>query len=124
MADRPETSPEPEAELHRLLTAERARTADLIDSLTGNVTSILDATRSTATDDEHDPEGSTIAFERSQASSMLTAAESQLAELDLALARIAEGTYGRCERCGDPIPHERLLARPAARTCVPCAARR
>ena len=124
MADRPETSPEPEAELHRLLTVERARTADLIDSLTGNVTSILDATRSTATDDEHDPEGSTIAFERSQASSMLASAQRHLAELDLALTRLAEGSYGQCEHCGEPIPHERLLARPTARTCVPCAARR
>lgn len=124
MADRPEPSPPPGGELHRLLTADRERTAGLIDSLTGNVTSILEATRSTATDDEHDPEGSTIAFERSQASSMLASAETHLVELDRALARLAEGAYGRCERCGEPIPHERLLARPAARTCVPCADRR
>ena len=111
-------------ELHRRLTDERERTAALIDSLTGNVTSILDASRSTATDDEHDPEGSTIAFERSQASSMLAAARQQLTELDRALARIADGSYGSCERCGEPIPPDRLLARPAARTCVPCASRR
>lgn len=117
-------APRPGGELHRRLVADRERTAALIDSLTGNVSSILEATRSTATDDEHDPEGSTIAFERSQASSMLAGAERELAELDLALARLADGSYGRCERCGGPIPQERLVARPAARTCVPCAGRR
>lgn len=124
MPDEHEATPRPGGELHRRLTADRERTAALIGSLQGNVTSMVEATRSTATDDEHDPEGSTIAFERSQASSMLARAERELAELDLALARIAEGTYGRCERCGGPIPQERLLARPAARTCVPCAGRR
>ncbi|WP_147916785.1 TraR/DksA family transcriptional regulator [Ruania zhangjianzhongii] len=117
-------SAQPGGELHRRLVADRERTAALIESLTGNVSSILEATRSSATDDEHDPEGSTIAFERSQASSMLAGAERELAELELALARIAEGSYGRCERCGEPIPQDRLLARPAARTCVPCAGRR
>lgn len=119
-SSRPSTPPE----LHHLLGAERERTQETIDSLHRDVASMVEATRSTATDDEHDPEGSTIAFERSQASSMLAAAEQRLAELDLALARLDEGTYGYCESCAGPIPPERLLARPAARTCVPCAARR
>lgn len=112
------------AELHGLLTADRERTSELVTSLTRNFTSIVEATRLAATDDEHDPEGSTIAFERSQTSSLLVKATNHLADVDTALARIADGGYGRCERCGEPVSRERLLARPAARTCIACAASR
>ena len=38
--------------------------------------------------------------------------------------QIREGTYGRCEVCGQPIAPERLAARPVARTCIACASRR
>ncbi|PSK93009.1 TraR/DksA family transcriptional regulator [Haloactinopolyspora alba] len=109
------------AELHGLLVADRERTSELVSSLTRNFTSIVEATRFTATDDEHDPEGSTIAFERSQTSSLLAKANNHLADVDKALARIADGSYGRCERCGEAVSRERLLARPAARTCIACA---
>lgn len=46
-----------------------------------------------------------------------------LREVDAALKRIDAGTYGRCESCGDPIPPERLDARPVARLCVSCKQR-
>jgi DnaK suppressor protein len=41
-------------------------------------------------------------------------------ELGAALDRIHRGTYGMCERCGQPIPEERLEAIPATRLCVTC----
>lgn len=47
-----------------------------------------------------------------------------LSELDAALARLDAGTYGTCVRCSNPIPVERLLARPRSAACVPCAAKR
>ena len=72
-------------------------------------------------DDEHDPEGATIAFERAQLSSLLGAAERRLAEIDRTVANLDAGTYGLCERCGQPIAAERLAARPTATTCVTCA---
>ncbi|QIG45677.1 TraR/DksA family transcriptional regulator [Nocardioides anomalus] len=72
-------------------------------------------------DDEHDPEGATIAFERSQVATLARQLTHQLAELDAARERLDAGTYGACERCGAPIPEGRLEARPAARTCVACA---
>jgi RNA polymerase-binding transcription factor DksA len=72
-------------------------------------------------DDEHDPEGATIAFERSQVETLARLLQQQLAELDAAERRLAEGRYGVCERCGARIPEERLEVRPAARTCVGCA---
>jgi len=44
-----------------------------------------------------------------------------LSDVDDALRRIADGTYGRCERCGNPISEARLEAMPAARRCLDCA---
>jgi len=73
------------------------------------------------TDDEHDPEGSTLTYEWSLAQAELVAAESSLDQLDAALARVAAGTYGVCVECGHPITQDRLDARPAADTCIDCA---
>ena len=72
-------------------------------------------------DDEHDPEGATIGFERAQLSALLEQSRARLVELDRALERVAAGTYGACEACGQPIAAGRLEARPTARTCVACA---
>ena len=104
-----------------LLAAERAATVAAISALTRDFDGIVDAASSVATDDEHDPEGATIAFERAQAAALLERARDRLAEIDLALARIDDGSYGSCERCGKPITTARLAARPAARTCIRCA---
>lgn len=49
----------------------------------------------------------------------LDRAEHQLGETSAALLRLRQGTYGECEECGEPIPFERLRARPTARLCVP-----
>jgi DnaK suppressor protein len=104
-----------------LLDAERAAATAAISALTRDFDGIVEATSSVATDDEHDPEGATIAFERAQVMSLLERARGRLADVDLALARIADGSYGSCERCGQPIGAGRLAARPAARTCIRCA---
>jgi DnaK suppressor protein len=100
------------------LQEERARTLDLLAALSRDVAGIIAATADSNADDEHDPEGATIAFERSQATTMVVQARRRLDEIEAALARIAAGTYGTCEVCGVPIPEERLVARPFARTCV------
>lgn len=84
---------------------------------------IFAAQADVATDDEHDPEGATIAYERSRTAALLKQAEEHLAELALVLDRLAAGDYGTCESCGKPIAAERLAARPAARTCIICASR-
>ena len=72
-------------------------------------------------DDEHDPEGSTVGFERAQVAALLTRAETNLQELDRALARLTDGSYAHCEVCGGAIAPARLEALPATRTCVGCA---
>ncbi|WP_406069157.1 TraR/DksA family transcriptional regulator [Micromonospora sp. NBC_01638] len=102
----------------------RQQTESQAAALDGDLRSLFEASRSSNADDEHDPEGSTIAFERAQLTAVLDAARRRLAELDGALRRVDEGSYGVCERCALPIPAERLVARPSARTCVACASRR
>jgi DnaK suppressor protein len=108
-------------ELRAALTADRAGTAERIVALTADLETIMEASRLVATDDEHDPEGSTIAFERSQTTTFLEDARKHLADLDSALARLDAGDYGSCANCGRPIATGRLLARPTARTCIDCA---
>lgn len=103
------------------LDADRARTAARLAALRGDFGAIVDASRDSNADDEHDPEGATIAFERSQVDALIGQAERHLAEIDAALARVADRSYGVCAVCGRPIPGERLEARPTARTCVVCA---
>ncbi|HEX6875598.1 MAG TPA: TraR/DksA C4-type zinc finger protein [Nocardioidaceae bacterium] len=112
--------PDPRA----LLQRQRHETEQRLAALTGSFGDIVDASRSSNADDEHDPEGATIAFERSQVAALIAQAREHLAELDAAEARAADGSYGLCEACGDRITPERLEARPVARTCVSCAGRR
>ncbi|MPV36667.1 TraR/DksA family transcriptional regulator [Georgenia subflava] len=85
---------------------------------------VVAAAEGANTDDEHDPEGSTIGFERAQVVALSERARQTLAEVDAALVRLDEGTYGVCEVCGEPIPEGRLAARPTATTCVAHASRR
>ena len=104
-----------------LLDAERRRTQLRLAHLRDDHTGFVEASRDTNADDEHDPEGTTIAFERSQVGALVRQAETHLAEVDAALDRVSSGTYGVCERCGAEIPDERLEVRPTARRCVACA---
>ena len=91
-----------------------ARLAHLDDDMAA----LFAASRDSNADDEHDPEGQTIAYERSQLSAVAQQTRDHLAEVEAALGRVAEGTYGICEVCHRPIAAERLEARPTARTCV------
>lgn len=110
-------------EVTRRLEAEREEELLRLARLRGDFSSIVDASKQTNADDEHDPEGATIAFERSQVDALIRQVEEHLAEVDAAMQRVAAGTYGTCEACGEHIPDERLEARPTARTCVGCARR-
>ncbi|MCW2543417.1 MAG: transcriptional regulator, TraR/DksA family [Frankiales bacterium] len=77
---------------------------------------LLEAEAGSNADDEHDPEGTTLAFERQQLLAVIERFEQKRAD-------ILRGTTGTCETCGKPIGDERLAARPYARTCVDCASR-
>jgi RNA polymerase-binding transcription factor DksA len=103
------------------LIAERDAARASIAALTGEFDAVVAASKASNADDEHDPEGATIAFERQQVAALLEAARRRLVDAEAALARRAEGSYGVCEACGGAIGAERLAARPAARTCIACA---
>ena len=101
----------------------RASTVGLVESLTRQRADIVEASELTTNDDEHDPEGVTVAFDRAQVQSLLDQARTDLTELDHAVARVRDGTYWTCAGCAGPIAEERLAALPAARTCIACANR-
>lgn len=103
------------------LLADRERTLARLATLRGDFRSVVDASRDTNADDEHDPEGATIAFERSQVGALVRQATQHLDEVDAALARLDAGDYGVCEVCGNAIAAGRMEVRPTARVCVGCA---
>jgi len=103
------------------LLAERREVLELLDALTADYADIVSAQADVATDDEHDPEGATIAFERQRVSALADAARARLAEIDRVAELRRTGHYGECVRCGRDIGAERLVARPTATTCITCA---
>jgi DnaK suppressor protein len=106
-----------------LLEADRQAALDRLAALERDHAGIVDAADSANSDDEHDPEGATIAFEREHVAALLDQTHQQLRHVDAALRRLDEGTYGQCEQCGRPIGAGRLEARPTATTCIECASR-
>ena len=117
----PPHSPDP---IRTLLLQERVRTVDQVDALTRQLDEFIASSEQVATDDEHDPEGHTLAFERQQIVALLAHARTRASEADAALARLDSGVYGTCAECGRAIAVERLDARPTTRLCISCAGAR
>jgi DnaK suppressor protein len=103
-------------EFQGLLDAARASVATAISNLHENV-------RRTVDDDGGEGGGvggdsAAITFDRELDEGLEEGALKRLEEIDRALLRLAEGRYGMCERCGQPIGAERLQARPWATLCI------
>ena len=73
--------------------------------------------------DQHPADLGTETFEREKDVSIIEQVEAELADVEHALQRLDEGTYGICEACGKPIGDARLDAMPAARLCLDDQAR-
>ncbi|MGZ8754603.1 MAG: TraR/DksA family transcriptional regulator [Acidimicrobiia bacterium] len=58
--------------------------------------------------------------ERTEVLGLVESLKGQLASVDQALIKIANGTYGSCDKCGRLIPPARLEARPASVLCIDC----
>ncbi len=116
-------SPEQRAVLHRELLDALDRARSDLSAARHDFQTIVEASAQSNADDEHDPEGSTIAFERAQVSSRIERAVAADSAAAQALTRWDAGIYGVCEICGTSIGYERLLARPATTRCVDHAGR-
>ncbi len=74
--------------------------------------------------DQNFADSSQVTAERGEAEALAKSLQETLSEVEHALAKFEENTYGTCESCGQPIAPARLEAKPAARFCIDCASRR
>lgn len=105
------------------LRAERADAIERLAEFDDAMAQVRTARSDSTADDEHDPEGPTMTQEWSQRAAVLHDVRAEVADVDRALARIADGTYGTCAHCGKRITVARLEARPTAELCIDCARR-
>ena len=105
-----------------VVAAEQERTARQVASLEAIVAAIVEGSELTSPDDEHDPEGATIAYERAQASALLRQARADRDALVLTRQQLEDCHRVVCAVCGQDIDLERLAALPTASRCVRCAA--
>lgn len=104
------------------LDEQEAELLPRIAALERTVAELVESGRETNIDDEHDPDGATIGFERAQAQALLDRARADLEQVAEAKQRLdGDPTFGTCSECGGAIGVERLVARPATTTCVGCA---
>jgi RNA polymerase-binding transcription factor DksA len=100
------------------LERERERLQSILDGSVDGLSIDSQEGAELSTLDQHPGDQGTELFEREQALSIATHAEGAIAEVDDALGRLEEGTYGRCQVCGAKITRERLEARPETRFCL------
>jgi RNA polymerase-binding transcription factor DksA len=74
--------------------------------------------------DEGFADSGQVTAERGEVEALVGTLRDTLNDIDDALAKFDNGTYGRCEVCGEPISDARLEAMPAARTCIAHASKR
>jgi RNA polymerase-binding protein DksA len=111
--------------LRDLLLQERQRVRAAIDNLhEENPGSITDETGEEAVYDNHIADTATVTYDRELDYTLEENSEHVLAEIDAALKRMDDGTYGQCTNCGKQIPPERLEARPWATLCIDCQRQR
>jgi DnaK suppressor protein len=97
-----------------VLESERTRLLSQLDELGFGPNGFL-------TYDTNFADSSQVTAERGEAERLAADLQDSLVDVDDALGRLAEGTYGLCERCGKPITEARLEAMPTARRCLDCA---
>lgn len=110
-----------DANWRQLLADERAYAQSRADELRDSLDALIRKRQNESDDDEHDPEGDSLSSQWSMLTGLLESSKRQLREIDEASARLAEGTYGFCASCGEPIPEGQLMARPFRAHCVECA---
>jgi RNA polymerase-binding protein DksA len=111
-------------EIRRRLESERAELEERIEEIEANV---FEKTQSDLTGeagfDEDFADAGTATFDRERELSIQNNVRDLIGQIDRAISRIDDGTYGTCERCGRPIDAPRLKALPHALLCMDCKRR-
>jgi RNA polymerase-binding transcription factor DksA len=104
----------------QILESEHARLDGIRTDLQQELGTETEAESMNETSDnpQHQADQGTETFDRERDLSILEQVEAELADIEHALRRLDEGTYGQCEACGEPIADDRLEALPGARFCV------
>jgi RNA polymerase-binding transcription factor DksA len=112
-------------EARKRLAAERERLQSLLSTveLATNDEGQAEALAELSLADQHPADMGTETFEREKDVSIRNQVEAELADVERALKRLDDGSYGVCEACGKPIGRERLKAVPGTRFCVKDQAR-
>ncbi|MFD2639708.1 TraR/DksA C4-type zinc finger protein [Piscibacillus salipiscarius] len=106
-------------ELKQELLNEKKRVQEELDSFETNESFIEDSVGElNSADQQHPADTGTEMFEREKDMALHRRAEEELSEINHALEKMEEGTYGICEKTGKPIPEERLKAMPTARYVI------
>ncbi|OLE26814.1 MAG: conjugal transfer protein TraR [Actinobacteria bacterium 13_1_20CM_3_71_11] len=110
------------AETEKIRMALAARRDELKEEYDATISEITELQRDRLTDSAGDDQADTgtKTFEREQEISLANSILERVNQVERALERLDEGGYGWCERCGNPIPVERLAAFPSATLCVTC----
>ncbi|MGH3682550.1 MAG: TraR/DksA family transcriptional regulator [Natronosporangium sp.] len=110
------------AETERIRAALAARRDELREEYQLHLAEIAELQRDRLTDSAGDDQADTGSktFEREQEISLANSILERSTQVERALERLDEGSYGWCERCGNAIPVERLAAFPSATLCVTC----
>ncbi|MGH9231016.1 MAG: TraR/DksA family transcriptional regulator [Acidimicrobiales bacterium] len=105
----------------RALTEERATYLHQAESLQAEADSLTeDREPGDVQFDEESGEGDTLAVERERDLALSAQARAAIEQIDRAIEKIHDGSYGKCDSCGTAIPRERLRALPYAALCVKC----
>ncbi|MBI2704339.1 MAG: TraR/DksA C4-type zinc finger protein [Actinobacteria bacterium] len=107
-------SPEPEAATHGVRSALEDERAHLQSQLHA-----LDVTDDDSLSfDENFADSGQVAAEQGEAKSLANRLRDQLSDVQRALDKLDDGSYGKCEICSNPISEARLEAMPATRYCI------
>jgi RNA polymerase-binding transcription factor DksA len=109
-----------ESDARHLLQSEQERLETIKTALEEPLVGETEAESTSELSDnaQHQADVGTETFDRERDLSILEQVEAELSDIEHALHRLDDGSYGRCEACGEPIGDERLEALPAARFCL------
>ncbi|MGA8295683.1 MAG: TraR/DksA C4-type zinc finger protein [Acidimicrobiales bacterium] len=113
------TNEAPAVDYRELLEEERASLARQLDEL-----GFAPGSGSGLSYDSNFADSSQVTAERGEAEALVAELRNALTEVERALEKVEDGTYGICEKCGSQISPARLEAKPAVRTCIDCATNR